>query len=86
MDCSFPPGSFLVVPSRGGKAKKTKNKKKQTGPQERDPTDSFARHTKRVLSRGSAVEIEAWLLAYPIFSSCSSSWPSRELFKFWQKR
>jgi hypothetical protein len=46
---------------------------------------AFKRYTKRVLAKGDAEEADAWLLAYPLFSTSSSS-PTRELFDLWEKR
>jgi hypothetical protein len=45
---------------------------------------AFKRYTKRVLAKGDAEEADAWLLAYPLFSTSSS--PTRELFDLWEKR
>jgi hypothetical protein len=56
---------------------KERKKKKSEG------KNPFARYTKRVLTKGSPEEADAWLLAYPLFSSSS---PTRELFGLWEKR
>lgn len=50
-----------------------------------EPADAFARQTKRVLTRGTTEDMGAWLLAYPIFSTSTSS-PARELFRLCEHR